>query len=136
VVRRLAIGPRQIGFWMLLLTSLLAICLPAQAARRFSGYVACSVSDSSFRSPPRHTCYGGDVPYAVFTDRRRSFTRYRKCITVPGGQTYCARHRTGRAGLRHQRPISAGAVGQYTVRWYVAGRLVRDWSFRYAPEND
>jgi hypothetical protein len=102
---------------------------PSQAARRFSGYVACGQSDPGYRAPAKHNCYIGDLPYADFIDRRRSGTRYRKCVTVPDGQRYCAWHRTGAAGKLSQRPLHVEQVGTVRVQWYVGGRQVRDWHF-------
>lgn len=108
-----------------------AVPATAQAAR-FSGYVACGIDDGTYR----HVCSGGDQPYAVFRDRRRSGTRYRKCLTVPSGRTYCATHRTGPVGSPSQRPLRVEALGSYDVRWYVGGRLVRTWGFRMQPEYE
>lgn len=104
-------------------------------AERFSGFVTCGVSDATYKAPARHTCYVGDLPHAVFIDRKKDRTRYRKCVTVPNGRTYCARHRTKAAGRRSQRPLYVEQVGWYRVTWHVGGRQVERWRFRMAPEN-
>lgn len=128
-------SPRTAAAVCLAAAATAALAMPATAqAARFSGYVACGIDDGTYSPPGRHVCSGGDQPYAVFRDRRRSGTRYRKCVTVPSGRTYCATHRTGPAGSPSQRPLRVDALGPYHVKWYVGGRLVRTWGFQMQPE--
>ena len=42
--------------------ALVALSTAPAEAKRFRTYVSCGISDSSFRTPPSHSCPVGDLP--------------------------------------------------------------------------
>jgi hypothetical protein len=101
---------------------------PAEAAARFRAYVACGQSDSTYTVPPSHSCPVGDLPHAVFVDRRRARTTYRLCVRVPSGRRSCRTHRTGGRGRMSQRGLHNDTLGRHEITWHVGGRLIRSWT--------
>src|SRR4051812_37589675 len=113
----------------LLLALVLLTFVPAPAeARRFRAYVSCGVADSTYRPPPSHSCPVGDLPQAVLIDRNRSSTRYRLCVRVPSGASYCRSHRTRARGRLSQRGLHNETLGRHVVSWYFRGNLIRRWT--------
>jgi hypothetical protein len=108
---------------------IVAAMLPAPAeAARFRTYASCGISDSSYRTPSSHSCPVGDLPQAVIINRKRSSVRYRLCVQVPSGSTYCATHRARGSGRLNQRSLHNETLGRHVVSWYVRGRLIGRWT--------
>jgi hypothetical protein len=94
-------------------------------AFRFTGYV------EGVGSGPGHAFVVGDGLNLAFRDDVRARTRYRVCWSRRGGTSIrCWLRRTGRIGLVSKifTPAPA-AVGVYTTRWFVGGRVVATWRF-------
>ena len=116
---------------LVLALAALALLAPTATASAADRFVTC-VRESPGCS---HRFTGGSNPQAFFKDRRRAGTLYRLCLRSPGGQRVCARDRTERRGLGRIVPLRLGSVGRYRVSWFVGGRRVGVWRFRYVREN-
>jgi hypothetical protein len=114
------------GVALLAAVAFVGSATPAEG-KRFRAYVACGVADSTFRPPPSHACPVGDLPHAVLINRKRTSVRYRLCVRVPSGATYCGTRRARGGGRLNQRALFNDSMGQHVISWYVGGRLVGRW---------
>jgi hypothetical protein len=101
------------------------------AKYRYTGWVAVSW--------PTHFVVEGDTVTLRFADRRnltKSPVVYRVCVRrVSASAGSC---RTARAPVNTRPssvPMFVDCCGDFVARWYVSGRLVASWPFRYHPEN-
>lgn len=95
------------------------------ASSRYRAFVSCGSL-----ARPRHSCSGGDLPYAFIRDR----TYYRLCVTRPSGSRRCRLRQTP-ARIHYSRvPIPSDQVGSYRVEWVRHGRVLRTWPYRLHPE--
>lgn len=95
--------------------------------QRFTYAIACAKDGA-----PRRVCRVGELPRAVFRDRREAKTAYTRCVRKPSGASYCD---TGLiTGVLPDRavaePLVVDGLGTWRVTWYVAGRRIGAWSFR------
>ena len=111
----------------LALAVLLLAGAPAEA-KRFRAYVSCGIGDSTYRPPASHSCPVGDLPQAVMINRKRTSVRYRLCVRVPSGATYCGTRRAKGGGRLNQRALYNESLGQHVISWYVGGRLIGRWA--------
>jgi hypothetical protein len=95
------------------------------------GYVACS----AYTFTPKRVCFGGDIPAAVLDVGPEQPIPYRLCITSPGRETTCDRHRTGHGGQPDPIEIDVTRVGIYKIKWNVGDQVIVTARFLLLPEN-
>ena len=110
----------------------LGIMSPSSAmAAGDSAYVACSVSPTA---APSTICQVGKH-HALFFETRGGEVQYTACISSPNGRQSCTKEFTARPGyLSVVATSGSGAVGDYSVAWFVGGQQVTSWSYQLVSE--
>jgi hypothetical protein len=77
---------------------LLSLIAASAEAKRFRGFVACGVADSTYPPPRSHSCPVRDLPQAVLVNRKRASVRQPSC--APNRVRAALRVRPRRAAAR------------------------------------
>jgi hypothetical protein len=103
---------------------------------RFTGWVT---AGSRLAADPTHLVVEGDAPQLRFSDRwnlGRRRTAYRGCVSkLPSSSSRCLTATAPIDGKPSSLALPARCCGDFVARWYVGGRLVAAWRFRYVPEH-
>jgi hypothetical protein len=103
---------------------------------RFTGWVTAS---PALAADPAHLVIEGDAPQLRFTDRSnlsRHRTAYRGCVSkLLSSSSRCLTATAPIDGKPSALALPARCCGDFIARWYVGGRLVAAWRFRYVPEH-
>ena len=102
---------------------------------RFTGWMAAGQSPSDW---PTHLLVEGDAGTLRFADRwnlARKPVAYRVCVSKSGSAVVeCRGAKAAIGGHPSLLPVFVRCCGDFVTRWYVAGRLVAMWPFRFIPE--
>lgn len=101
------------------------------ASRRWVGFVSCGPG-----GPRSRTCFEGDLPMAIFKDRRGENTTYRVCFGRVGSGVRCKTRRTHNRGTPSAVHLPTSGIGSYLVRWMRRGREVARWSYQMQGEGE
>ncbi len=103
---------------------------------RFTGWMAPGESPADW---PAHLLVEGDGGTLRFADRwnlTKKPVAYRVCVSKAGSPRAACRGAKAGIGTRPSvLPVSVLCCGEFVARWYVAGRLVASWPFRFIPES-
>jgi len=130
-------SPRRIVLTTIVTLVAVAAAVPLVAAavsaifpapkERFTFAIACGKNGAS-----RTVCRVGELPRAVFRDRREAKTAYTRCVRKPSGASYCDTGLT--TGVLPDsaiaEPLVVDGLGTWRVTWYVAGRRIGVRSFQ------
>ena len=106
------------------------------AKYRYTGWLVANEQSSGW---PTHLLVEGDGGTFRFADRwnlTKTPTVYRVCVTRVGAQAVSCRVASAPITTRPSLiPVFVSCCGDFVARWYVSGRLVASWPFRYLPEH-
>jgi hypothetical protein len=106
------------------------------AKYRYTGWLVASEQSSGW---PTHLLIEGDGGTLRFADRwnlTKIPTVYKVCVKRLGAHVASCKAATAPVSTRPSLvPIFVLCCGDFVARWYVSGRLVASWPFRYAPEH-
>ena len=106
------------------------------AKYRYTGWV---VASEQLGAWPTHLTVEGDAVTLRFADRSnltKSPVVYRVCVKRVSASAGSCRGAKAPVNTRPSIvPMFVACCGDFVARWYVSGRLVASWPFRYVPEH-
>ena len=103
---------------------------------RFTGWMTATVGPTAW---PGNLLVDGDDGTLRFADRwhlTHNPVAYRVCVVRLGSSTGpCRERHAPTSTVPSVIPVFVHCCGDFVARWYVAGRLVATWPFRYIPET-
>ena len=110
------------------------VAVAAAAAALFAVAVQPAAAATAYCSPSGDVCYdtlAGPPVLLRITTQAKYFSRYRLCVTAPGGQRDCKRFRMRatdsgiyESDVRWSRDFPNRGRGTYRVRWSTAGNAL------------
>jgi hypothetical protein len=106
------------------------------AKYRYTGWIVASEQPGGW---PTHLLVEGDAGTLRFADRwnlTNSPVGYRVCVKRVSASAEPCRAAKAPVNTRPSIiPMFVSCCGDFVARWYVSGRLVGSWPFRYVPEH-